>query len=146
MLTLEPGEGFLDHAADRHLQRLFPLGTLVGGVDTEASQLTDRGGFAGAELDSSVGNQIEGGDTFGDPGGMVDSRRELHDAESQPDVFGPLAGCGQKHLRSGGVTVFLKEVVLGQPHRGETGLVGRLDLVEAVLQQLVLVVRLPWAG
>ena len=43
VLALEPGEGLLDHAADRDLERLFPHGPLVGGVDVEAAQLADRG-------------------------------------------------------------------------------------------------------
>ena len=77
---------------------------------------------------------------------MVDGRRQVHDPESQPDVLGSLAGRGQKHLRRSGVAVLLQEVVLGQPDRGEAGLVGRLDLVETVLEQVVLVVRCPRPG
>ena len=100
----------------------------------------------GAELDPSIRDQVERGDAFGYPGRMVDGRRQVHDAESQPNVLGPLAGRGQKHLWCGGMAVLLQEVVLGQPDRGEAGLVGGLDLVETVLQQDVLVVRLPGAG
>jgi hypothetical protein len=37
-------------------------------------------------------------------------------------------------------------MVLGQPDGGEAGLIGGLDLVEAVFQQDVLVVVRPWAG
>ena len=146
VLTLEPGEGFLDHAADRHLQRLFPLRALVGGIDVEAAELADRGGLAGTEFHSAIGNQVQGGDPLGDPGGMVDRRRQVHDAESQPDVLGPLTGPGQKYLRRGGMTVFLEEVVLGQPDGGEARLIGGLDLVEAVLEQDVLVVVRPRTG
>ncbi len=146
MLAFEPGEGLFDHAADRYLERLFPLGTLVGGVDVESAELADRGGLARAEFHPPVRDQVEGGDAFGDPGGMVDGRRQVHDAESQPDVLGPLAGSRQKHLRRGRVTVLLQEVVLGQPDRGEAGLIGRLDLIEAVFQQDMLVVGRPGAG
>ena len=53
---------------------------------------------------------------------------------------------GQEHLRRGGVTVLLEEVVLGEPDGGEAGLVGGLDLVEAVLEQDVLVVVRPGTG
>ena len=129
---LKPGEGLLDHAADRDLEGLFPLRTLVGGIDVESAELTDGGGFAGAELDAPVGEQVEGGDAFGHPCGVIDRRRQVHDAESQPDVLGPLAGRGQEYLRRGGMTVFLQEVVLGEPDGGEAGLVGGLDLVQAV--------------
>ena len=31
-----------------------------------------------------------------DPGGVIDRGRQVHDAESQPDVLGPLAGRGQE--------------------------------------------------
>jgi hypothetical protein len=44
------------------------------------------------------------------------------------------------------MAVLLEEVVLGQPDRGEARLIGGLDLVETVLQQDVLVVRLPGTG
>ena len=76
---------------------------------------------------------------------MIHRGREVHDAESQPDVLGPLAGRGQEYFRRGGVTVLLEEVVLGEPHGGESGLVGGLDLVEALLQQDPFVVRHPRA-
>ena len=67
----------------------------------------------------------------------------MHDPEPEPNVLGALAGCGEEDLRRGGVTVLLEEVVLGQPHRRETGLVGGLHFVEAVLEQQVLVVVAP---
>jgi hypothetical protein len=76
---------------------------------------------------------------------MVDRRWQVHDAESQPDVLGSLTGRGQEHLRSGGVTVLLQEVVFGQPDGGEAGLVGRLDLVETLFEQDVLVIGRPRA-
>ncbi len=61
----------------------------------------------------------------------------------EPNVLGALARRGEEDLRRGGVAVLLEEVVLGQPDRGEAGLVGGLHLVEAVLEQLVLVVVTP---
>ena len=143
VLALEPGEGLLDHAADRDLEGLLPLRPLVGGIDVESAEFTDRGGFSGAEFDPPVGDQVQGGDAFGDPGGVIDRGRQVHDAESQPDVLGPLAGRGQEHLRRGGVTVLLEEVVLGEPDGGEARLVGGLDLIEALLQHDLLVVGLP---
>ena len=70
---------------------------------------------------------------------MVDGGREVHDAEAQPDVLGALARCGQEDLGRRRVTVFLEEVVLGQPDGGEAGLVGELDLIESVLEELAFV-------
>ncbi len=140
VLTLEAGEGRLGHAADGDLERLLPLGALVGRVDVEPAELTDRRRLAGAELDPPVGNQIQRRDAFGDPGWMVDGGREVHDAEAQPDVLGALARCGQEDLGRRRVTVFLEEVVLGQPDGGEAGLVGELDLIESVLEELAFVV------
>ena len=74
---------------------------------------------------------------------MVDRGRQVHDAEPEPNVLGALARRGQEHLRRGGVTVLLEEVVLGQPDRREAGLVRELHLLEAVLEHLVFVVVRP---
>jgi hypothetical protein len=65
---------------------------------------------------------------------------------TQSNVLGALARRGQEHLRGGRVTVLLEEVVLGEPHSREAGLVGRLHLVQAVLEQLVLIVLRPGPG
>ena len=143
VLAIESAERLLDHAADRDLEGLLPLGPLVGGIDVESTEFTDGGRFPGAELDPAVGEQVEGGDAFGDPGGVIDHGRQVHDAESQPDVLGPLAGRGQEDFRCRRVAVLLEEVVLGQPDGGEARLVGGLDLVEALLQQDVFVVGRP---
>ena len=140
VLALEAGERLLGHAADGDLECLFPLAALVGRVDVEPAELADRRRLTGAELDAAVGDQVERRDALGDAGRMVDGGRQVHDAEAEPNVLGALARCGQEHLRRGRVTVLLEEVVLGQPDRREAGLVGQLDLVEAVLEQLVLVV------
>ena len=140
MLALEAGEGSLGHAADGDLEGFLPLRALVGRVDVEPAELTDRGRLARAELDAAVGDQVERRDAFGDASGMVDGGREVHDAESEPNVLGALARCGQEDLGRGRVTVLLEEVVLGQPDGGEAGLVGELDLVESVLEELAFVV------
>ena len=145
VLAFEPGEGFLDHASDRDLERLFPLRALVGGIDVEPAQLTDGGGFPGAELDAPVGQQVKGGNAFGHPRGVIHRGRQVHDAESQPDVLGPLAGRGQEYLRRGGMAVLLEEVMLGQPDGGEPRLVGGLHLVQAFLQHDMFVIRRPRA-
>src|SRR3981189_2650298 len=74
---------------------------------------------------------------------MVDGGWKVHDPEPQPNVLGALAHCSEEDLRRRGVAVLLQEVVLGQPHRREACLVGGLHLVEAILEQLVLVVVTP---
>lgn len=146
MFALEAGERFLDHAADRNLQGLFPLSALVGGIDVEAAEFTDGGRLAGAELDPPVGEQVQRGDAFGHPGGMIDRGRQVHDAEPQPDVVGALAGGGQEDLGRRGMAVLLEEMVLSEPHRRESRLVGGLDLIEAVLQHDPFVVGRPGPG
>ena len=143
VLALVSTERFFGHAPDRDLERLFPLGALVRGVDVEAAELGNRGALAGAVFHPAVGQMVQRGDTFGDSRGRVDVRQQMHDAEPQPDVLGALTGRGQEHLRGRRMTVLLEEVVLGEPYRGEAGPVGRLDLGEAVLEQLVLVVLRP---
>jgi hypothetical protein len=124
VLALEAGEGLFDHAADGDLECLFPLTTLVGGVDVEPTELADRRRLTRAELDTPVGDQVQGRDAFGDAGRMVDCGRQVHDAESEPNVLGALARCSQEYLRRGGVTVLFEEVVLGQPDRRKARLVG----------------------
>lgn len=94
VFALEAGEGLLDHAADRDLERLLPLRTFVGGVDVESAELTDGRGLAGAEFDAPVGDQVQGGDALGHSGGMVHRRRQVHDAEAEPNVLGALARRG----------------------------------------------------
>ncbi len=143
VLTLEAGERLLDHAADGNLERFLPHLALVRGIDAEPAELTHRGRLAGPELDAPVGDQVERRHPLGDPGRMVDLRRQVHDPETEPNVAGALAGCGQEDLGRGGVAVLLEEVVLGQPHRGEPGLVGGLHLVETVLEKLVLIIVTP---
>ncbi len=146
MLAVEPGERLFDHAPDRHLQRLLPLGALVSGVDAETAELTHRRRLAGSELHASIGDQVQCGDPLGDARRVVDHRRQVHDPEAEPDVTSPLAGRRQEDLRSGGVTVLFEEVVLGQPHRREARLVGGLHLIEAVLEEQAFVVIGPGAG
>jgi hypothetical protein len=93
---------------------------------------------------SSVIQRIECRDPLGYACGVIDRRWQVHDAETEPNVLGALTCRRQEDLGGGGVAVLLEEVVLGQPHRGEAGLVGGLHLVETVLEQLVLVVVTPW--
>src|SRR3954454_24926080 len=63
---------------------------------------------------------------------------ELDDAVTEADVLGALAGGTEEHLGRGAVRGLLEEVVLDLPGVVEPEPVGELDLVEAVLEQLVL--------
>ena len=146
VLALESAERRLDHAPDRDLERLLPLRALVGRVDVEAAELGDRRTFTGTELDPAVGQVVQCGDALGDPRGVVDRRREVHDTEAEPNVLGALACCGQEQLGGGRVTVLLEEVMLGEPDGRKSGFVGELHLVEAVLEQLVFVILRPRSG
>ena len=143
VLTLEAGERFLDHAADRHLERFLPHGPLVRGIDAESAEFANRRRLSGSELHATVGDEIERRNALGDPGRMIDRRGKVHDSEPEPNVLGALARSGEEDLRRGGVAVLLEEVVLGQPHRREAGLVRGLHFVEAVLEQQMLVVVTP---
>ena len=143
---LVAGERLLDeHAGDR-VEAFGPLVALLVAVDHEAAQLGFRRRLAGAELDPSVGDEVEGGDAFGDACGVVEVLRQLHDAVADADARRALAGRGEEHLGRAGVAVLLEEVVLDLPHVVEAHSVGQLDLLERVLEQLVLVVGTPRAG
>ena len=84
-------------------------------VDQEAAELRRRRGLAGAEVHPAVGDEVERGDPFGDPRGMVHRRRDLHDSVPEADVLRALAGGRQEHLGRRGVRVLLEEVVLDLP-------------------------------
>ena len=144
VLALEAGERLLDHAADRDLEGLLPHGRACrrGRCRSRRARPTDD--------PSPVPNSTRPLDRWSSVAtrsamraGWLIGGRQVHDAEAEPDVLGALARRGQEHLGRGGVAVLLEEVVLGEPHRGEAGLVGGLHLVETVLEQLVLVVLRP---
>ena len=63
-----------EHAGDG-VERLVPLVALLGPVDKEAAELGLRRRLARSELDPSVGDEVEGGDAFGDACRMVEPGR-----------------------------------------------------------------------
>ena len=140
------GERLLDEHAGHRVERLVPLLALRRPVDAEAAQLGLRRRLAGAELDPSVGDEVERGDALGDPGRVVEPLRQLHDAVAEPDAARALAGRGEEHLGRRRVAVLLEEVVLDLPHVVDAEPVGELDLVERVLEQPVLVAVAPRPG
>ena len=123
---------------------VLPHGTLLAELAVERVQLGDAGTLAHAELDPPVADEVQGADALGHPGRVVGG--QLHDAVPEADVLRALAGGGQEHLGRRGVAVLLEEVVLHLPRVVVAELVGRLDLGERVVEQLVLVVGCPGLG
>ena len=68
-------------------------------VAAERRQFGDRGAFAHPEFAAAVAEQIEHGDALGDARGMIGG--ELENAVAEPDVFGALAGGGEKDFGDG---------------------------------------------
>ncbi len=96
------------------------------------------------ELDAAVRHEVERRHPLGHPRRVVG--RELDDPVAQPDLLRALAGGAEEHLGGRAVAVLLEEVVLDLPRVVVAEAVGELDLVEAVLEQLVLAVVGPRAG
>ena len=65
---------------------------------------------------------------------------------AEANAFGALAGGSQQHLGRRAVAVLLEEVVLDGPDAVEAESIGKFDLIERVLVQLVLVIGPPWSG
>src|ERR1700759_1307277 len=63
---------------------------------------------------------------------------------TQPDVLRPLACGAGKHLGGRGVRVLLKEMMLHHPGIVVAKLIGELELLERLLQQVVFAGRRPW--
>ena len=129
-----------DQAADRVLPDL----ALLLEIHIERIELGRRRTFAHAELDAALGDEIETGDVGCNLGWMIGG--ELKDAVREPDSLGALAGGAEEHRRRGRVRILLEEMMLDFPRRVVAELVGQLHLVEGVLEELQLAVRLPGAG
>jgi len=63
-LPVEARERLLDHHPGDRLECLVPHLALVLAVDQEPPELRCRAGFAGAELDTAAGDQVERRDPF----------------------------------------------------------------------------------
>src|SRR5205807_9818027 len=114
--------------------------------DHKTAELRFRRGLASAELDASVGHQVEGVDALDDARRMVEVERDLDDAVAEADAVGALRRGGEKDLGRRGVAVLLEEVVLDLPDAVHASLVGQLHLLEGALEELVLGVGAPRAG
>src|SRR3954471_16115913 len=142
-LPVEARERLLHEHPRERVEALLPLRALLLALDAEAAELGLRRRLAGAELDPAAGDQVERGGALGDPRGVVERGRQLHDAVAEPDALGPLRRRSQEHLRRARVRVLLEEVVLDLPDVVEADPVGELDLLESVAQQLLVGAVLP---
>ena len=131
------------HHAHALARRFLPHQLLLFARDAEAAQLHLRGRLARAELDAAIGDLVERRDALGDAGRVVVTGRHQRDAVAQPDVLRALAGGGEEYFGRGGVGILFQEVVLDLKDVVEPELVGELDLVQSVLENAVLLVRVP---
>ena len=132
----------LEHRDDR-ADRLLPHRALLVEGDAERLQFGAAGALADAEFDAAAADQIERGDALGNARRWA--RRQLHDAVRQADLLGALACRAEKHLGRRRVRIFLEEMVLDLPGEVVAEPVGQFDLVERVLVEAQLAVRLPRA-
>jgi hypothetical protein len=123
---------------------VFPDVALVPEAQVERVQLGDRRAFAEAEVDATIGDEIQCGDLLRYPRRVVGG--DLDDAVTEPDVLGALARGTEKHLGRRGMRIFLQEVMLHFPGVVEAERVSELDLVEGLLEELVLAVFVPVPG
>jgi hypothetical protein len=70
----------------------------------------------------------------------------MDDAVAQANLPGALAGGTKKHLWCRRMGVLLEEVMLDQPDAVEPKSVGKLDLLEGVGQELLIVAGSPRSG
>ena len=122
-------DGFLEH---------FLLGFHVA---AERRQFGDRRAFAHAEFAAAVAQEIEHRDPLGDARGMIGG--ELENAMAEPDLFGALAGGGEKGFRRGRMRIFFQEMMLHHPGMVVAEPVGGLELRQRVLVELEFVAGFP---
>ena len=146
VLAVDAGEGLLGHAADGHLEALQPRVALLSGVDAEAAQLGLARRLARAELDPAVRDEVEHRHPLGRAGRVVEPGAVRMIPWPRRMCLRALAAGGQEHLGCRRVAVLLEEVVLDLPHVLDAEAVGQLDLLERVLDEPVLGVRLPRAA
>ncbi len=142
ILAVMLGAHFREHRKDR-LHRLLEHLALAFHVAAERRQFGDRRALAHAELAAAVAQEIEHCDAFGDPRGMI--CRELENAVAEPDLFGPLAGRGEKGFRRGRVRIFFEEMMFHHPGVVIAEPIGGLELGQRVLVEPEFVALFPWA-
>ena len=104
----------------------------------EAQDLVAARPPAGAELEAALGQVVEHGHPLGHLGRVVDLGQRVEDPRPQVDAIGGVGQVAEDHVVGRQVGVLVEEVVLGDPHVLEAGLVGRLDDLELVHEGVVL--------
>ena len=132
----------LEHWKDRAhgLLEHFLLGFHVA---AERRQLGDRGALAHPEFNASLAEEIEHRDALGDARRMIGG--ELENAVTEPDVFGALAGGGEKGFRRRRMRIFFQKMVFHHPGIVVAKPVGGFQLRQRVLIKLQLIAGLPRA-
>jgi hypothetical protein len=74
---------------------------------------------------------------------MVNGRKQMHDAVTQPDPLGPLRSSSQEHVGSAGVRVLFEKMVFDHPCGVEPEAVGQLDLLKRLRQDSAVVINGP---
>ena len=130
----------LEHRDDR-AHRVLPDRALFLEAAVERFELGNAGALAHAELDAAAAHQIERRDALGDPRRV--HRRQLHDAVREADLPGALARRGEKHLGRRRMRIFFEEMVLDLPGKVVAEPVRQFELVERVVVEGELAIRLP---
>ena len=78
-----------------------------------------------------LGEVVEHGDPLGDLRRVVHLRQRVEDARADVDALGRVGEVAGDHVVGREVRVLVEEVVLGDPHVLEAGLVGGLDRGDA---------------
>ena len=130
--------GIHHHHVGDLLSRLEGEIALLPSRDAEASQLHAGRALANPELDSARRHQVEHRDRLRGAGRWVVVRDDLADPEADPDLLGLRSKGGEKHIGSRAVGVLIEEVMLDGPGVVDTEIIGQLDLLDGLLDQLVL--------
>src|SRR6185295_2257336 len=121
-----------------------PHGMPLLRVDAESADLGGGRALACTPLDTAARDQVERGEAFRHPSGMVVGWRHQHDAVTQPHALGALRAGRKKYLRGRRVRILLKQVVLNLPGKVDPEPVGQLHLVQRLLEQSELGALEPW--
>src|SRR5439155_5456465 len=142
MLAVVFAAALLEHRKDRANGFLehFLLGFHVA---AERRQLGDRGALAHPEFAASLAEEIEHCDALGDARRMIGGK--LANAVTEPDVFGALAGGGEKGFRRRRMRIFFQKMMFNYPGIVVAEPVGGFELRQRVLIKLQLIAGWPRA-
>jgi hypothetical protein len=96
---------------------------------------------AGAELEPALRDVVEHRGALGDLGRVVHLWQRVEDRGDDVDALGPAGDEAGEDVVGRAVRVLVQEVVLGEEHVLEAGLVGRLDRAQLLEDRVVLGIR-----